>query len=155
VVPEHTIENHIMIDLTIATVTATDAADIRDLLIELGYELPVQDITKNLTDLHRHPHDRILIARSGDRAVGLGALHVIPVIHVPESLGRITALVVSEVARGQGVGGLLVELLEDAAMKAGCTRMEVTSGDHRPGAHEFYQRLGYEVNERRFIKRLG
>jgi len=144
-----------MIDLTITTVTATDTADIRDLLIELGYEMTTKDLTAKLTDLHRRPHDRILIARSGGRAVGLGALHVIPVIHVPGNLGRITALVVSEVARGQGVGRLIVEVLEDAAMKAGCTRMEVTSGDHRSGAHEFYQRLGYEVNERRFIKRLG
>lgn len=154
-VTEHTIEDHIMIDLTIATVTATDAADIRDLLIELGYQMSVRDISAKLDDLGDHHYDRVLIARSGDRAVGLGALHVLPVIHVPGSLGRITALVVSEAVRGHGVGRLIVEILEDAAMKAGCTRMEVTSGDHRPGAHEFYQRLGYEVNERRFIKRLG
>ena len=144
-----------MLDLTITTVTATDSADIRDLLIELGYEMSVKDLATKLDDLGLHHRDRVLIARSGDRAVGLGALHVIPVIHVPGSLGRITALVVSEDVRDQGVGKLLVQMLEDAAMKAGCTRMEVTSGDHRPGAHGFYQKLGYEVNERRFLKRLG
>lgn len=144
-----------MLDLTITTATAADAADIRELLIELGYDMPVTDLADKLEDLGLHHHDRVLIARSDGRAVGLGALHVTPVLHVPGSLGRITALVVSEAARGQGVGKLLVEMLEDAARKAGCTRMEVTSGDHRPGAHEFYQKVGYVVNERRFLKRLG
>jgi GNAT superfamily N-acetyltransferase len=144
-----------MLDLTISSATAADAPDARLLLLELGYEMSANDLAAKYADLDRLVDDRVLIARSEGRAVGLGALHVIPVMHVPGSLGRITVLVVSESARGQGVGRLLVQMLEDAARKAGCTRMEVTSGDHRPGAHEFYQRLGYEVNERRFVKRLG
>ena len=144
-----------MLDLTVTPATTADSADARLLLLELGYDVPVGDLAAKYSTLDRLIDDRVLIARSEGRAVGLGALHVIPVIHVPGSLGRLTILVVTETARGKVVGRLLVQMLEDAAKKAGCTRMEVTSGDHRPGAHKFYKRLGYEVNERRFLKRLG
>jgi hypothetical protein len=45
-----------------------------------------------------------------------------------------------------------VAAAEAFAWKADCRRIEVTSGDHRPGAHVFYERLGYHIDERRFIK---
>ena len=34
----------------------------------------------------------------------------------------------------------------------GARRVEVTSGDHRPAAHAFYQAIDYAVDERRFVE---
>lgn len=42
---------------------------------------------------------------------------------------------------------------EAFARRQGCERIELSSGDHRPDAHAFYERLGYAVECRRFIKR--
>lgn len=67
-------------------------------------------------------------------------------------LGRITSLAVRVEARGKGIGKVLVAAAEEWAWGAGAQRMEVTSGEHRPGAHAFYQALGYLLDERRFIK---
>jgi GNAT superfamily N-acetyltransferase len=77
----------------------------------------------------------------------------LPLFHTPGYLARITALVVAATARGIGVGRALLAATEAYAWSTGCVRIEVTSGDHRPDAHAFYERLGYHVDERRFIKR--
>ncbi|PYO92644.1 MAG: hypothetical protein DMD58_01460 [Gemmatimonadetes bacterium] len=48
--------------------------------------------------------------------------------------------------------GALVAAAEAFAWQRDCRRVEVTSGDHREDAHTFYRALGYEMDERRFIK---
>ncbi|CAA9336555.1 MAG: hypothetical protein AVDCRST_MAG40-2194, partial [uncultured Gemmatimonadaceae bacterium] len=55
-------------------------------------------------------------------------------------------------AQGAGVGRALVGAVEAFAWAAGCRRVEVTSGDHRPAAHAFYRAAGYREDERRFVK---
>jgi hypothetical protein len=41
---------------------------------------------------------------------------------------------------------------EDFAWDNGCVRIEITSGEHRAGAHAFYEAIGYKQDSRRFIK---
>jgi hypothetical protein len=52
--------------------------------------------------------------------------------------------------------GKITQLVEQRTEKTtwahGCIRVEVTSGDHRPDAHAFYERMGYKSDCRRFIK---
>ena len=64
---------------------------------------------------------------------------------------RLTALVVAERVRGQGVGRQLVAEVEDYARNTGCVRVEVTSNAKRAKAHDFYQALGYT----RLVRALG
>jgi GNAT superfamily N-acetyltransferase len=53
-----------------------------------------------------------------------------------------------------GVGKALMSSLETAAQEAGCTKIEITSGTQRDGAHAFYTRLGYSEKPKRFLKSL-
>jgi GNAT superfamily N-acetyltransferase len=46
----------------------------------------------------------------------------------------------------------LVAEAEEFAWNNGCSRIEITSGDHRPDAHAFYEAIGYFQDCRRFIK---
>ena len=69
------------------------------------------------------------------------------------ALGRITSLVVDPGHRQCGIGRLLVAAVEEFGRAHGCIRFEVTSGDHRPEAHAFYEHLGYKLDCRRFVKR--
>ena len=73
--------------------------------------------------------------------------------HVEGRLGRITLLVVDVVTRGKGVGTNLVIHADAYFRKHECVRAEVTSGDQRHEAHAFYKAMGYQLDERRFIKR--
>ena len=48
-----------------------------------------------------------------------------------------------------------MDAVERYAARIGCSRIEVTSGDHREqDAHIFYQILGYKADCRRFIKSI-
>jgi GNAT superfamily N-acetyltransferase len=67
-------------------------------------------------------------------------------------LGRVTSLVVTERERGRGIGRRLLAAVEEYAWSNGCLRIEITSGDHRPETHRFYERVGYQLDCRRFIR---
>ena len=132
--------------------TENDAASISALLHELGYSLGVADTQKNIARLSSSSGDTVLVAEAASAVVGVISFHVMPLFHVAGNLGRITSLVVSSQWQRHGVGRKLVQAAEDFAWSQGCLRIEVTSGDQREDAHKFYQNLGYQLDERRFIK---
>ena len=53
-------------------------------------------------------------------------------------------LIVSEKARGLGIGKMLVHYIENWARERNCYYLMFTSMAKRKEAHEFYQRIGYE-----------
>jgi GNAT superfamily N-acetyltransferase len=130
----------------------TDAEELSVLLSELGYPSGAEAIARRISACAELPGLSIVVASMDERVVGVVAVHCVPTLISDAALGRITALVVSNEVRGRGVGRQLVEEAEAFAREQGCERMELTSGDHRPGAHAFYERLGYAVEARRFIK---
>src|SRR4051812_16160434 len=67
---------------------------------------------------------------------------------------RLTALVVAPEARGRGVGRALFARAEREARGRGCVQLEVTTAEHRAGAHEFYERMGFEQRPKRNILEL-
>ena len=88
------------------------------------------------------------------RLLGLATLHATPVLHRAGAVARVTALVVDDRARGQGIGRALMEAAERWGSERGCVLLEVTSNRRRTDAHAFYERLGYEATSFRFAKPL-
>lgn len=130
-----------------------DAPALAGLLAELGFPAPADVIASRLSEMIRA--DKIvLVAARGEDVLGVLTVHVTPVLHRPTPVGRLTALVVTERARGQGVGRSLVEAAERLLAARGCGLVEVTSNRKRPDAHAFYERLGYEATSVRFKKDL-
>ncbi len=141
------------ITIIVRPATESDATSISALLSELGYSLEVAHVKKNIALLSSSLSDAVFVAEADSSIVGVISFHVIPLFHVVGNLGRISSLVVSSQWQRRGVGGKLVQAAEEFGWSQGCLRIEVTSGDHRAGAHEFYQNLGYQFDERRFLKR--
>jgi GNAT superfamily N-acetyltransferase len=129
-----------------------DAPAVAELLVALGYLSAVAQIERRIADSAASPDTAVFVAESMNRIVGVLSFHCIPLFHADGSLGRITSLVVAPDYRQRGVGRLLVGAAEAFARTHGCSRVEVTSGDHRPDAHAFYQHLGYRLDSRRFVK---
>lgn len=143
------------LSVRVRVATTEDAAAIAHCLAELGYGTPVAAVQEKLDAFSTGNTDRAFIALSGESLLGTVSIHLIPLFHAYGYLGRLTALSVAKSHRRHGVGRALVDAAEQWALGAGALRIEVTSGDHRPGAHAFYASLGYESNERRFLKVLS
>ncbi len=124
------------------------------LLAQLGYPADEEAVTARIQKI-AWGGGRVIVARDDEHVAGFLTLAFLPQIHHDDPLCRITALVVDEAARGGGIGRQLVAEAERIACQHGCLRIEVTSADHRKGAHGFYQALGYAEKRKRFFKNLG
>lgn len=133
----------------------TDAAQIHALLAELGYSPSPEVFQKQFSIYLSSDSARVFAAEETNSSVVLGVLSAcfLPLFHESGSIGRITALVASSKARNKGIGSALVSSAETWFRSCGCCRIEVTSGDARLEAHKFYQRHGFVITGKRFVKR--
>jgi len=131
-----------------------DAAALSILIAQLGYTLDAAAVSARL-ECYSDDRSVVLVAERESEVVGFLSFHAIPLFHEDTNLGRITAMAIREDCRRQGVGRSLVRAAEDHAINLHCSRIEVTSGDHREhDAHLFYLAQGYLSDCRRFLKRL-
>ena len=132
--------------------TVADAPVLAPLLGELGYPVPPDALAVRLRRMLSSDDQRILVAERHGAALGLLALHVFPVLAYDRDLAMIMALVVTESARGLGVGRALIERAEAVGKSLGASRLMVTTHVRRADAHAFYERLGFEFTGRRYVR---
>jgi ribosomal protein S18 acetylase RimI-like enzyme len=137
--------------LRIRNADAVDGEAIAPLLAELGFDVDADALADRI-GRHSRAGEPVLVAKLGQELVGCLTWHVIPVIHRPQPVGRITMLVVSGKARRKGVGRALVEAAEARLRQRGCGLVEVTSNVKLRAAHAFYEHLGFERTSHRFAK---
>jgi GNAT superfamily N-acetyltransferase len=120
-----------------------DAAAVADLTSQLGYPASESDIRRRYDRINRS-EARLLVAQHANAIVGW--IHV-QVTYLLESDPRaeIWGLVVTEPARGAGVGRRLVEAAEQWAAMMGMNVVVLRSNRLRVEAQGFYEHLGYEV----------
>ncbi|UCH77566.1 MAG: GNAT family N-acetyltransferase [Candidatus Coatesbacteria bacterium] len=143
-----------MAELTIREARLDDAAAVAALLGELGYPNSAEFAREKLRELEASEPDTVLVAEAAGGVAAVGHLHEATLFHAPGKVGRVMALAVAEGYRRRGAASELLTRLEEVAREAGCTKMEITSGLHRPGAHEFYEGMGYVEKPKRFVKDL-
>jgi len=119
-----------------------DAAQIARLADALGYPATVQDIAARLTELLPHSHHHVVVAHGDHELLGWVAVERRLTL---ESGGRIeiVGLVVSPIARRNGIGQALVADAERWALAQGFESIVVRSNVLRAESHPFYERLGY------------
>lgn len=131
-----------------------DAAEIAACMHSLGYGTTPEAVADCLSHFKESPRDIVLVCAEISSLTGVVSAHAIPLLHHPGELVRITALSVRQGRERQGISRYLIRAIEHWAVARGAARIEVTSGDHREGAHRFYQAMGYGLDARRFIKQL-
>ena len=134
--------------------TADDAGPIALLFGELGYPVRPEELVTRLNSLGEERRVLVLVCTSAELIVGALSACFIPVAHESADWCRVTALVVASEHRRQGVGSALMNAVEAAARAAGCSRVELTSGSTRTGAHRFYRRVGFKQRSMHFVKTL-
>ena len=134
-----------------------DVSAIAALCTELGYPATRQEISRRLAALDAVSMHGVWVAEDAEGRV-VGWLHAARCLHLADDENvEILGLVVTEAARGSGVGAGLLRFAERWAAQAGCTRVRVRSRIDRERAHNFYAREGYSRAKVSLVldKRIG
>lgn len=136
-----------------------DAEEVIRLFVQLGHPQPDGSAASRLAAFYA-AGDRVLVAASSHslhdgKLLGAATLHVTPELHRAGPIGRMTAVVVDEPARGRGIGRMLIKAAETYFAEHGCAMVEVTSNKKRLDAHRFYEQLGYTGTSFRFAKHIA
>ena len=142
-------------DADLRSASVIDADDVAALLAEMGYPCTQLEARERIQRVIGDDRQALVVARSGGRVCGLIALDFMYYLPLGSTTCRITALVVTGAAQGQGLGRQLLKEAERRARFAGAARLELTSGSQRVDAHAFYRACGFSDGTLRFIKRLG
>ncbi len=134
--------------------TDADAPMLARLLAELGYPSPAEQMAGRLRAMRDDGSEAMVAVGDDDVPIGLACMTTHVALHADAPTGYITALVTSSASRGTGVGRALVAAAESWARARGCTKLSVTSAEHRADAHAFYPRCGMPYTGRRFSKSL-
>ncbi|MCR4403667.1 MAG: GNAT family N-acetyltransferase [Firmicutes bacterium] len=84
-----------------------------------------------------------LVAEACGRVIGLVSYHIHPNLYHSGPTALIEECVVSEDSRGRGVGEELVAAAIEAAKRAGCEEISVSTMFENEGTQRFYRRLGF------------
>jgi GNAT superfamily N-acetyltransferase len=139
-------------NVTVRDVAPGDLQAVAGLLAELTYPTPPEVVRTRLAELSAQGGCARVAVADG-RVVGLVTMQPTHYLHRPPD-ARLSSLVVTEAARGQGIGAILVRATEAWGAQHGCARVQLTSGVRRPEAHAFYERMGYDTRSRVFVKEL-
>lgn len=92
-----------------------------------------------------NPDTLVIGAFTGDgELVGSGLLLIqLDMIAQCRPWAMVENVITAERVRGQGLGRLLMEHLEEAARQRGCSYIQLTSSNRREQAHRFYKAIGY------------
>jgi GNAT superfamily N-acetyltransferase len=142
-------------DADLRSASLVDADDVAALLGELGYPCDQAEAARRIATITENDRQALVVGRVGGVVSGLIALDFMYYLPLGTTTCRITALVVSPSARGQGLGRQLLREAERRARNGGAARLELSSGSQRTDAHTFYKACGFSDGTLRFIKRLG
>lgn len=130
------------------------AEAMRGLLVELSRsgkdkgEIPEQWFL----DVINSPWHDVLLAVDGEVVLGMCNLTIIMGAGIGKN-AYLEDFVVSESARGQGVGDKLWAAMLEWAKEKGAKRLEFTCGNGREVAQRFYKNHGAEIYETNFFRR--
>jgi ribosomal protein S18 acetylase RimI-like enzyme len=128
----------------VADISDEDLAGVNRLIPQLSRSAPPLS-GEALKQIVSWDGNHLLIARDGDRVVGMLTLVTFP---IPTGLRAwIEDVVVDEGARGQGVGAALTEAAVQRAQAVGARTVDLTSRPTRQAANRLYERLGFELRE--------
>lgn len=147
-------------DYRIRPATVEDWPQVASLLVELGRDVSDSAASNPSYVIRFGGHlalreTRTLVAQeAGGRLLGFLDMEFRQRLGHPRPQAWVNDLVVTEPARGQGVGGALLRHAEELARKRGCFRMSLETSGWREATHRFYEREGWIDNGKWFVKLL-
>ncbi len=143
------------VDLAVRAAELADVDSLAELMTELGYETRSAEMKMRLETIMADSRYRTFVAVKQRKICGMIGTFCYNTYEHNSPGGRIIALVVSENARGAGVGKKLVVAAENDFAQRNIRRIAVNTRFERKDAHKFYESAGYVSNGSRFVKNLA
>ena len=132
--------------ITTRLATPDDFETVTRLLTELGRTPLDEGNEERFRSIYRSQIDDPscchLVAELDGSIVGFCSLHFRDRLNRPLPEGWIPDLIVDPAVRRRGVGRALLEEAVRRSRGAGCYELDLESGTHRWGAHQFYRSAG-------------
>jgi ribosomal protein S18 acetylase RimI-like enzyme len=135
-------------------VALTDFAPIARLVSDLGYPTSPNEMQRRLEAILADQDYHTFVACEGDHVIGFIGTRAGPLYEADGHYGQIMALAVASTHHRRGVGRMLMAAAESQLIDRGARELVVTSGNHRAGAHTFYESCGFTFTGRRYKKSL-
>ncbi len=145
--------------LTIRPATVEDWPQVAGLLVELGRDVSPSASSNPSYVIRFGGHlarreVRTLVAEGAGGVLGFLDIEFRQRLGHPRPQAWVNDLVVTESARGRGVGSALLERAEELARLRGCFRMSLETSAWRVETHRFYERQGWTDKGTWFVKSL-
>lgn len=134
---------------------ARDAATIDKLYREL---LPnhahTEVLAERIEEIRRHEHSFLFVYEVREQVVGTAHLHIcLDALAGNRPFGLVERVVMSSEVQGNGYGTELMEHVEQVCLQVNASKILLASGASRQGAHQFYQKLGYDGESSKAFKK--
>ncbi|MCM3629582.1 GNAT family N-acetyltransferase [Paenibacillus glycanilyticus] len=134
-------------------------SDLQDLawLFEELMEVPsnIEVMSRQLQKVTEDNHYFLAAACDGDKVIGTAmGIECYDLVGDCHPFLVVENVVVSPDYRGQGIGKMLMQKLEQFAEERGCSYIIFVSSGYREKAHQFYRALGYSSDNQGFKKKL-
>lgn len=142
---------------TIRKANLNDTAALTDLILGLGWfahyfehlsgDEACQRVGEHLNQCLADASHSIYVAAAGTAAqiVGYTAVHWLPYLFLPGPEGFVSELFVADAARGQGLGGQLLQTVVQEALARQCRRLSLLNMRGRASYQRgFYVKQGWE-----------
>ena len=148
-----------MAEVTVRMATPEDWSDVAGLLVELGRGVAAgtaDDRThrQSFAGHLRQLGNVTLVAEIDDIVVGVIDMEYHQRLGDHRPQARVNDVVVTETARGAGVGTALLRRAEELSRKRGCFRMALVTATWREASIAFYRREGWRDYGEWFVKPL-
>jgi len=140
--------------LSMRKAEAGDIDTLCELMTELaGHSISREEMQNRLEHVEQSDIDFLFVCEENNRTLGLLGLRIRVNLEEVSKFGEISAIVVRPESRKKGVGRYMMDYADNLSRDMGCQGMWLVSGFGREeSAHEFYKRLGYEINGYRFVR---
>ncbi|MDD2838981.1 MAG: GNAT family N-acetyltransferase [Sulfuricurvum sp.] len=129
---------------------SSDLDRISNLLNQLGYNPQIDQIKDSIDSTS----GEVYVAEESGIVIGLMSLIYFDYFPTVQKICRITAIVVEETQRSQGIGLKLIEFAESESKKRKCVGLEITTSTKRHETHAYYEKLGFDKTSFRYYKSL-
>ena len=138
-------------NIKIRIAISEDAASVADLINQMGYSVSETEAEIRIKHYSK-PFYRLMLAEHDGNTIGLIALHIYDVLHLPAPEGRVISFCVDEKVRDKGVGTKLLNEAENFFKESGCYKIVLNCNLRRTDTHQYYLNRGYQFTSKHFAK---